>query len=205
VKALAEGSTVLVVTCRLKSIYRDIVVTRPVTAVRVSTAAPVVNGLHTSLTAVAEFFDGGTQDVTGAATWSVADPSIAELGGYSYGPGEVTGRHPGTTTVTATFRGVAGSTTLTVTPAEIAAVTISPITSLGVSDVVDFAAAAVWTDASVTPATNDVTWTSSDPTVLSISDTLGSKGRATGQAVGRATITATLGSFQASIEVDVTA
>ena len=64
-----------------------------------------------TLTATASFSDGTTQNVTGQATWSSTNPSVA-----SVSAGVVTARATGGTDVTAVFQGKLGGVTVSVPP-----------------------------------------------------------------------------------------
>ncbi|MDR3673431.1 MAG: Ig-like domain-containing protein [Holophaga sp.] len=69
-----------------------------------------------AFTATGTFPDGTAQDLTGSVVWSAGD-SLATISNAPGSRGVATGVAPGSTTITATFDGVSGSTGLTVTAA----------------------------------------------------------------------------------------
>jgi len=132
-----------------------------------------------------------------SVTWSSSDSSVATVSRA----GMVTARREGTTTITALAEGKRASTTLTVTPAPVAAVAIAPTAiALEVGDT---------QRATVQPRDGrgnlltgrSVTWTSSDPGVA----TVGADGAVVGIARGQATLTARVETRSATAAVTVTA
>jgi len=76
---------------------------------------PTVNaGQHQQFTATGYFADSTTQDLTKSAHWSTSAANVATINSGQSGGGLATAKAAGTATVTATFSGVSGSTTLTV-------------------------------------------------------------------------------------------
>ncbi len=135
--------------------------------------------------------------VTGTAlrpVWSSEDPDIAEVDSE----GNLTARGVGTTTVTASIpaAGVSASCEVTVRPAHVLSVSMDQ-TSLTVTEG-DTAQLRVL----ITPETavgNEVTWSSSDEAVASVSDT----GLVTAKSTGQTTITAEADEKSASCVVTV--
>ncbi|WP_447975230.1 RHS repeat-associated core domain-containing protein [Nitrospira sp. Kam-Ns4a] len=75
----------------------------------------------------------------------------------------------GTATVTATLNGTRASATVTVIPAELVTLTLSPQTPTAIlSETVPFTALGTFTDGSTQDITTRVTWTSSDTTIATI-------------------------------------
>ena len=90
--------------------------------VSVSPANPTLTpGATLQFAATGTYSDGSTKDLTQSATWASSSPSVATVSAA----GLATAVGPGTTTVSATSGGVAGSTTLTVKSAALAIVTTS--------------------------------------------------------------------------------
>jgi hypothetical protein len=69
----------------------------------------IVSGSSQQLTATATLSNNGTQDVTGAATWSSSNTAVATVSG-----GLVTGVSTGSAIVTATYGGQTGSASVSV-------------------------------------------------------------------------------------------
>jgi uncharacterized protein YjdB len=80
-------------------------------SITVSPSAPIIAlGTTQAFAAIGNFSDGSQQDVTSVARWTTSTPAVAVVnqGGVATSAGQ------GQTNVTATFRGVAGSASLTV-------------------------------------------------------------------------------------------
>ncbi len=162
----------------------------------VPTAASVAKGLTQTFTATAQWSDGTTSDVTGAATWTTLDPSVATATGSV-----AKGKAVGSTQVQATLQGVTGSASLTVTAAIVQAVTVSPAGGiLAAGFELKYSATAVYSDDTKQDVTGSASWTSSNAAAASFS----SAGLATGVALGATTISATFSGVTASTPLTVT-
>jgi hypothetical protein len=142
-------------------------------------------------TATASYDNGTTKKLTGSVVWTSNDPTVATV----TSSGLIVTVAPGSTTIVATAIGVAqapvvGMASVTVTPATIASLAVSPGTKSVANGLVQaFRATAMFSDGSryvlVPPV---VTWSSSQPAVATIDAT----GLATAVgAGGPTTITAT--------------
>jgi len=137
--------------------------------------------------------------VTAAVTWSSSDTTIATISNASGSNGLATSVSQGTVTVSATLSTISGSTGLTVTPAALVSIAVIPAnSSIANGTGQQFAATGTYTDNSTQPLTASVNWSSSDTTVVSISNTTGSNGLASSVGQGSATISATLGTISGS-------
>jgi uncharacterized protein YjdB len=147
--------------------------------------ATLREGQATTATATARDAQGAV--LAGRATvWASSDPGVATVSAT----GVVTAVSPGTTTIQATVEGRTGTATLRVTPAPprpVASVTVTlAAASLTIGQTTQ--AAATLRDASGAVLTGRaVVWTSSDPSVATVSGT----GVVSAVAAGSATITAT--------------
>ena len=160
------------------------------------TSATLAVGATQQLTAAPKSAAG--VDITGKSTsWSSATPAVATVSAA----GLVTAVGPGTASITATIDGVSGSSTITVTPVPVAAVTVSPTTgTLLVSQTLQLQAAA--RDASGAALTGrPVSWSSNAPAIATIS----TSGMVTAVASGSASIQATIGGISANAVLTVTA
>jgi hypothetical protein len=80
--------------------------------------ASVMVGLTRQLTATGHYSDGSTQNLTGSATWSSSNSTIASVSNASGTRGRVTGKIPNAqVTITAMYQSIPGRVTLTVTKA----------------------------------------------------------------------------------------
>lgn len=174
------GSTVLTVT---PAVVVSIAVT--------PTAPSVPLGLSTRFTATGTYTDGSSHDLTTSVTWSSSSPDVAPVSNAGGSEGVATGALPGVTTVRAydPAAGVAGTGTLTVTPATLASLAIGPATAtVAVAGTQQLVATGTYTDGTQHDVTASVTWTSSDPTVAAVSNATGSSGLATAVAPGTVTV-----------------
>lgn len=136
-------------------------------------------------------------DVTGEATWTSSDETVATLEGNI-----ATGKKGGTTTIKATYNGISDQVVLTVKDV----ITYS-FEVTATKDEIDYNQTSVFT-AKLTTTTNDVpvvtdvtadaTWTSSDETVATLSGNT-----ATGKKGGTTTITATYNEFSKGVTLTV--
>jgi hypothetical protein len=179
------GSTVLTVT---PAALQSIAVT--------PTNPSIAKGLTQQFTATGTYSDTSTQNLTGQVTWASATTSVATI----TAAGLATGVGRGTSTISATLSGISGSTVLTVTPAALASIAVTPadsaIVKLGTQQ---FTATGTYTDNSIQDVTGQVTWASATTSVATIT----AAGLATGQAAGQSQISATLGRISGSTVLTV--
>jgi nicotinamide mononucleotide (NMN) deamidase PncC len=168
-------------------------------------------GTTQQFTATGTFSDNTTQDLTTSVTWSSSSVSVAAISNAAGSNGKATPVATGSTTITATLPVsqpipglISGSTTLTVTPATLVSITVTPINPrivLGTPR--QFTAIGTFSDNTTQDLTTAVTWSSSATSVAAISNAAGSNGKATSVAVGTATIAATSGSISGSTTLTV--
>lgn len=156
-------------------------------------SAMIISGETANLTAIGSYTNGSTADITGAVNWISAASTTASVTGV----GVVTGNAIGTTSVTASINGgVYGVTSdaagITVTGANLTGLSISPLTlSFARGSTAVLTATGTFSDATNGNISGSVTWTSSDPAVV----TVNASGIATGVSAGTSTITATKGAI----------
>ena len=171
-------------------------------SINVTPANPTIATLtDQAFTATGTYTDNTTQDLSGQATWASSDPSVATLDGTV-----ATGIAAGTTTISASFGGVTGSTQLTVTGASLTGIVITPsnpTTALGFD--VQFTATGQFSDGSTQNVTAIAFWSSGTDAVASISNAGGSEGLATPLTTGTSTITATVAGISGSTVLTVNA
>ena len=104
----------------------------------------------------------------------------------------------GTTTITATSGLITGSTTLTVTAAELVSIAVTPVDpGIANGTTQQFTATGTYTDTSTQNLTASVTWVVLGQGVATVSNSGGSEGLASSSAEGVTTITATSVWFRA--------
>jgi uncharacterized protein YjdB len=146
----------------------------------------IAAGQTQQFTATGTYSNLTTQNLSDNVTWSSSSKATATIAQT----GLATGVANGVVTITATDPSIKlpGTAALTVTPAVLVAVTVTPpVDAIGVGDTEQFTATGLYSDLSTQNLTNTVTWSSSDTSTASVSPA----GLATGLAVGATTITAT--------------
>ena len=183
------GSTVLTVTA---AALMSIVVTPADPAIPEGEVQP--------FTATGTYSDNSTQDLTSQVTWASATTSVATIAS----DGLASGLAAGTTTVSATLGDVSGSTVLTVTPAVLEMIMVTPdnpAVSKGATE--SFMAMGMYSDNSTVDLTTQVTWGSSDTSVATISNDSGTQGLATAVGDGTSSISASLDGISGSTTITV--
>jgi hypothetical protein len=182
-----NGSTTLTVT--------------PATLVSISVtpANPsIAKGKTQQFTATGTFSDGTTQNLTSTATWSSSSVTVATINTA----GLATAAGTGSTTIQAGSGGVNGSTTLTVTPATLVSIAVTPANpTVSKGGTQQFAATGTLSDGTTQDLTSTATWSSSAVTVA----TINTAGLATAGGTGITTIQAASSGITGSTTLTVTA
>jgi uncharacterized protein YjdB len=148
------GTTVTVTAAALQSIA-------------VTPSSPsVALGLQQQFTATGTYTDGTPANV--AITWSSSTSTVATISST----GSATALAQGSTTISAAFGPVVGSTLLTVEPPVLESITVAPNgVSLGLNGTQQFTATGNYSDGSTGAITTPITWTSAQPQVVSVGTT----------------------------------
>lgn len=173
-----------------------------VVSIAVTPGSPSIGaGATQAFTATATMTDNTTKDLTTLATWTSGTPTSASIANT----GIAKGLAVGTSTITATFNGINGSTLLTVTEATLVSISLLPANAtIPVGMKQNYFATGTFSDGSTEDLTETVAWSSGDPTHATISDAADStKGEATAIAQGSAVITATYGAIMGSTTLTV--
>jgi uncharacterized protein YjdB len=134
-------------------------------------------------TATGTFSDSSTQDVSAVVVWTSSSPANATINSQ----GLATGLTAGTTTVTATYGTIKGSTGLTVSNVSLVSITVSPANPrINAGTLIKFTATGTFSDGSVATNLSGVSWKSQHPNIASVR----SSGIAHGKKGGSVTITA---------------
>lgn len=139
-----------------------------VTVTNVEVSADTVSmkiGSPTPLSALARRSNGSSIDVTGVASWSSSDPAIARVSSS----GVVTALAPGRVAITARYNGASGSHAFSVILLQSLRVSGRAFLAF-MGDTAQMAVVATYTDGSTRPLTTGVTWTSLQPTTVSVSN-----------------------------------
>ena len=157
----------------------------------------IAKGTSVQLTATGVFSDGTTQDFTLSASWTSAPAGFATV----HPGGLVTGTSVGSATITATQGGVSGATTVTVTPAVLTSIVVTPTgPSIAKGTSVQLTATGTLSDGTTQDLTHSVSWTSAPAGFATVAP----NGLVTGTAVGNATVTATQAGVSGATTVTVT-
>jgi len=157
---------------------------------------PVIQaGFWRTFTATGHYSNGATANVTQQATWTSGNTGVAIVTNQPGLKGLVTAVAQGTARITAAITvgttTIRGTSTVTVSDGDLVSITTRPTTkNLEVGQQSPFKATALYVDESTDDVTNDVVWSSTDPTIASVSNTAGSKGVVTAHKVGTVTILA---------------
>ena len=198
VSAISAGPTTISATLGAVTGNTGLTVTTPV--ISFLTVSPdgltLGAGVKQQFTATATYSDGSSQDLSSGVTWSTSDNTLATVNST----GLVTTVAAGTITITATLGSINDSATLTVVPAKLLSISVSPSNpSIALGTTEQFTATGNFDDGSTQQLTS-VTWSSSDVNVA----TINASGLATSTGTGPATITATSGSVSGSASLTVT-
>ena len=158
------------------------------------TASSIVLGTSQPFTASGTYSDNTTQDLTATVTWNSDATSVATISN-SGSNGLATSVATGTAHISAMLGSVTSTTsaTLTVTPATLVSIAVTPAPAsvvLGLDE--QFTATGTYTDNTNQNLTSSVVWSSDTTSVATISNASNSWGLATGLALGSANITAAI-------------
>jgi hypothetical protein len=200
----AVGSVTLTATFGGKSGTLDLAVTAATLAsIDVSPAHPMLEvGAKQQFASIGHFSDGTSLDLTSLVAWSSSAAAVATV----TSKGLATGISSGNATIAAALGGITGTTTLAVTASALVSIDVSPTNaSIAAGLTQQFTATGHYTDGSSVNLTHQLIWISSDATVATFSDDVGSEGLATGLAPGTVTVTASLGAINGHSSLAVSA
>jgi uncharacterized protein YjdB len=154
-------------------------------------------GINQQFTATATYTDGTSADLAAGVTWNSSSPAVATIDASS---GLAMTVAAGASTITATVGAFSDTSDLTVVPAHLISIAVSPaVQSIAQGTTQQFSAVGSFDDGS-TQLLPSLTWSSSSPLVASVDST----GLATGAAAGTTTITAASGSVSGTSSLTVT-
>jgi uncharacterized protein YjdB len=160
----------------------------PVAGLSVTPAgASIVPGGSVQMRAVAIHFDSSTSDVTAQATWSSSRPSVATVSAS----GLVSALLTGQTDISATYQGVVGSTSFTVTTVATTGITITPASAtLAHGETREFTATLGFSNGTSQDITEMAQWSVEHPTIATVSNQDGQRGLVQAVAAGQTTLRA---------------
>ena len=164
--------------------------------------ASIAAGNTQQFAATGSYSDGSTQNLTSTAAWSSSAPSVATItpGGLA------TGVKTGQSSLNATLGSITGSAALAVTSPVLVSIAVTPANaSIAVGTTQQFTATGTYSDGSTQNLTSTAAWSSSVPSVATISAASGSQGLATTAGIGTTTMQAASGAINGSTTLTVTA
>jgi len=152
------------------------------TSLAVTPSTPtIVIGATQQFTATGGYSDGANQDLTATANWSSSDVAVATIDAAGF----ATSAGQGSSTITATVGGISGTATLTVDPASLVSISVTPASPIlnyrGATQ--QFVATGTYSNQATANLTDSVSWSSSDTSVAEI----GSDGMASVVAISGST------------------
>jgi trimeric autotransporter adhesin len=163
--------------------------------------ASIALGTTQQFTATGSFTDGSTMDLTATAAWSSDTLATATINNA----GLVSSAGSGTANITAASGAISGSAALTVTPAVLVSMAISPVSaSIALGTPQTFTALGTYSDGTTQDVTQSGYWTSSNAAVATISDSAPTQGLASTVGAGSTSISVSVGTVNASALLAVT-
>lgn len=203
-EGLAAGKTTITATSGNVSSSATLTVTNAslasIAVTPVSASIPL--GTVQQFTAEGTFSDNTMQEITDVVAWSSSNSSIISITASS---GLATAKNLTTTsiTITATAQGVQGTASATVNTADLQSLAVTAaISTIAENTSVQLAATGTFNNGSTRNLSTDVTWSSSDTSVATVTSYGLVKGLSPSSP--SVTLTATLGTFTASFTLIVT-
>lgn len=150
------------------------------------------------LTATGKFSDGSTQNLTQMVTWQATPGIVATVNAQ----GSLTGVGKGVAQIFASYQGASGSAAVTVGASALLSITVSPNgSSLPAGKTESLSAIGTFSDGTQQNFTQSAAWSSSAPSVATVSTT----GAVLAKVIGSTMISATVGSTTGKAALSVTA
>jgi hypothetical protein len=167
-------------------------------AVMPTAAVDLSVGGTSRLRAAGTFSDSSTRDITTLVNWRSTNAAVVSVVSSGASAGTIKGEaQGGPTTVVATEprSGVAGQKQISVSAKAENTISILPdgVTSRPVGVTFTYTADLLFTDGSIEPVSEVVQWISSNPTVATVSNEPGTRGKMFGKSVGSTTVRASGG------------
>lgn len=173
----------------------------------------MAKGTQQAMKAMGFYSDGTTMDLTASVQWTAVDVpgtgmNVATF--YAMDPaGTVTGKNVGKSKLTATMPMtlISGSTEVTVTDERLVSIAVKALVggntvTTGASK--PFVAIGTFSDSSTQEITSSVSWSSSDKSILTVTDAPGDHGIVTGVTAGSAQVIATWKSITSPVSGSAT-
>ncbi len=150
-------------------------------------SASIAPGTAQQFVATGTYTDGSTKVLTASASWISSAPAVATIDGS----GGAVAVSAGTAMITAESGSISGSAMLTVTPAALVSLVVTPaLPSVSPGETEQFTATGTFADGSTQDLTRTVDWSSSNTAVATIGTTGTTSGLAQTLIAGTSTISA---------------
>ncbi|MGE3975367.1 MAG: beta strand repeat-containing protein [Bdellovibrionales bacterium] len=159
-------------------------------SIDVTPTNPTISVSNTvQLTATGSYTDASTLNLTTAVIWSTSNGAIMSVSNSGGTEGLVSGIAAGTAIASATLGAIAGQTTLSISPATLISITVTPAnpTISGIGNR-QMTATGSYSDGTQLNITSSVTWSTANAAIATVSNASGSWGLTTGVAVGSTTV-----------------
>ncbi len=151
-----------------------------ITVVSDNNSVPFDPDVTEQFTAQGNFSGGSTVDLTERATWISSDESVATISNIEGSKGLLTQRMQGSVLIEAVENGERDTKAFEITAAALESITITPPDeTVAAGRSVQYTAMGIYSDDSTQDITSEVTWSSSVPAEVSISNAAGEEGKAT--------------------------
>ncbi|MEO6601018.1 MAG: Ig-like domain-containing protein, partial [Polyangiaceae bacterium] len=194
VTAIAAGSVVISATVNGVTGSTTVTVTAAtLTSISLTPIEPsVAIGTQVTFVATALYSDNTTANVSNQATFTSSNASVAAVSTANGTKGQAQTLAAGSATITAAYGGLTGSTLVTVTSAKLTTIQITPFApTLLPGFTTTLVATGIYSDNTTRDLTTLATWSSSDPTVASLSNAAATRGQITPIKAGATAVTAT--------------
>lgn len=208
VTGLASGSATITATLGAVSGSAGVTVTgATLVSIAITPANPTLPlGTAVSLVATGTYSDNSVVDLTGSVSWTIDDPKLANVSNADATPGLVTAVAIGSTTAHAALGTVTAQTSITVTAAKLVSIAITPANpTLPAGTTQALLATGMYSDGATLDVTSSAVWSSSTPTIATVSNAAGTQGLVTAVATGSSTVSATLNGVVGSNKITVSA
>ena len=158
-------------------------------------------GINVQMSATAFHDDGSKTDISHLADWSTSDPTVSTINTTGTLTPQTTGSHQ----VKATYQSFSAQTELTIGDATLSTLNTNPTNlEIAKNTHTTLNVIGVMTDGTRYDVSDQVTWSSSDENVISLTDKDPVRGTSVfGAAIGNANLTATLGSISSNTPINV--
>ncbi len=156
-----------------------------------ASAAHILRTLQFTATGV--FTDGSNQQLTSAANWTSSDNTRVSVSNVTGSHGLASALSAGRVQMRASYGGVTGYTGFTVSPATLTSIAVEPVgpsVAMGLSAALQ--ATGYFSDMSTQDLTTQVSWSSVNPGVATVSNAVASEGVVSTHALGTADISASI-------------